>query len=428
VHKLQTLFHSEGFRQSVFFTLGNLLAYGISAVALLLISKHLGPVQFAEFWLAVAFMTILGKLETLGIPIALQKLVGKVHTQHEHVQSVFFHSFILVLISCSIGTGLGALIGYALSLFLQLSSPELLIAASCCAGVTALFEVLTTYHQATHCFSKAMSMLILQSMGKLAIATLFLLSVQMPLVVVFTLFYLMPLLSVGVGLLQVCSKKGLYRHINVQQFGKILEIAPHATVMAVGIAVMDYLDVFFLKKYGSSVETGLYSGVSQFALGVSVIAQAVGSVLAARVSRYHHWDDLSAYLKKVPFFFIAIGISFLLFIPISFPLVELTLGKSYTPAVPLLVGLIAAALLFAATLPLAAILYIEDERSDYFSVSTGLMLCIQIVGGVLIIPRYGASGAVVIRILSRVVVLVYSLVAVAGFLRRKYSAVRSNPS
>jgi O-antigen/teichoic acid export membrane protein len=133
-------------------------------------------------------------------------------------------------------------------------------------------------------------------------------------------------------------------------------------------------------------------------------------------------------LKKVPLLLVGAGVGFVAFLPFARLTVLYTLGENYLPAVPILVGLIAAAVIFAATIPLAAIMYIDEERSEYFSISTLLMILVQVGGGFLLIPQFGVDAAVGVRVASRVVVFAYTVFAVLSFLRRKYSTVLSKPS
>lgn len=427
--QLKQVLSSEGLKQSFFFTAGNLGAYAISAISLLLISRSLGPVNFGEYWVGVAFLTILAKLQTFGLPTAMQKLVGKVHSDKAAVQKIFQHSMVLLGASVSVGAVLGIVAATLMSSVLELQHPTILYGAVLCASITAIFEQISVFHQVTHNFFTAVAMLVLQALGKLGVAAVFLLTGHLSVAALFTLFYLVPVLSIAFGMSHIPEKIKLHpRAMDKALVRKFTAIVPHTVLMAVGLALMDYSDVFLLKKFTTTTETGLYGGVSQFALAIALIAQAVGGVLNSRVNRYHRATDLFAYLKKVPLLLVGAGVGFVAFLPFARLIVLYTLGESYLAAVPILVGLIAAAVIFAATIPLAAIMYIDEERSEYFSISTILMILVQVGGGFLLIPQFGVEAAVGVRVASRVVVFAYTVFAVLSFLRRKYSTVFSKPS
>lgn len=425
---LKKLSASEGIKQSLFFSVGNLGSFGISAVALLLVSRKLEPALFSEFWIGYAFLTILAKVQSLGLPTALQKLAGKVYANNRSVHQLFEQSIVLLCCSVGVGAVLGIFVASQLSSVLGITEPSILYIAVACASITAFFEHFATYHQVKHNFFIAIAMLALQSIAKLVIAGLFIFTGTISIPVLFGLFYSMPILSVVLGYFLLSDRNIFPEKIEQPVLQKFFQIVPHTIFMAIGLAVMDYVDVFFIRKFGTATETGLYGGVSQFALAVTLVAQAVGNVLNARVSRYDQWSDLSSYLKKVPLLLLGGVVGYLFFLPLAEPIVHIALGESYASGGTILVGLVTAAVIFAGTLPLTAILYIDQDRSDYFSISTVLMMIIQVGGGLLIIPSYGIAGAVAIRILSRVVVFLYTLFAVISFLRRKYSTVRSNPS
>ena len=419
---------SEGVKQSLFFSVGNFGAFGISAVALLLVSRKLEPALFSEFWIGYAFLTILAKFQSLGLPTALQKLAGKVYADNRFVHHLFEQSIVLLSISVGVGAVLGILVASQLNTLLGTTEPNLLYIAVGCASLTAFFEHFAAYHQVKHHFFIAAAMLALQAVAKLGIAGLFLLTGALSVATLFGLLYSMPVFSVVLGYFFLSDRKVLPTKLDEKMMKKFLHIVPHTVFMAIGLAVMEYVDVFFIRKFGTATETGLYGGVSQFALAVTLVAQAVGNVLNARVSRYDHWSDLSAYLWKVPFLLVGGAVGYLCFLPLANSVVHIVLGESYASGGTILVGLVTAAVIFAATLPLAAILYLDQDRSEYFSISTLLMMIIQVGGGLLFIPSYGTAGAVVIRVISRVVVFLYTLFAVVSFLRRKYSIVRSSPS
>ncbi len=432
--RLKAITGSQGLRQSAFFSLGNFIAYGISAVALLLISRKVGPVLFGEFWLSVGFLTILSKLQTFGLPIALQKLIGPVHQKTSQVQRLFQHSLGLLSLSILLGAVAGFVVTGILNNFLLLHYPQLLYFSILGASVTAVFEQVITYHQAIHRFDRAVTMMVLQAVLKLGVAGIFLSLPTITLPTLFLWFYLTPIVSVIFGLLTARFSE-LKKSFSISAIftldavvvRRFWRIATHAVVMAVGLGMMEYVDIFLLQRYTTATETGLYSGVSQFALAITLIGQSVAGVLNARVSRYHAWPDLSAYLRKVPVLLVATIASFLIFVPFAGQLVFFTLGENYQSATPALIGLVLAALFFCATIPLGAVMYLQ-ESADYFSISTLLLLVIQIGGGALFIPTGGLLAAVVVRVVSRAVVFIYALVSVLVFLRRKYSIVLSKPS
>jgi len=70
---IRLLVLSPGLRQSFLLIGGSLFAGVFSAIALILISRHLGPVLFAEFTVGYSLLVIITRIQGLGLNVALQK-------------------------------------------------------------------------------------------------------------------------------------------------------------------------------------------------------------------------------------------------------------------------------------------------------------------------------------------------------------------
>src|SRR5258707_10059407 len=95
---IQKLHQSDGLRQSLITVVGNTLATGLSAIALILISRMLGPVQFGEFSVGFAIIMILNRLNDFGLNTTITKFASRSAQDQESVQNIFGYTLKVKLV------------------------------------------------------------------------------------------------------------------------------------------------------------------------------------------------------------------------------------------------------------------------------------------------------------------------------------------
>jgi len=66
-----------GLRQTLLVVFGNAFSQGFSAIALIIITRQLGPVLFGEFSVGFALLLILNRLNDLGMTAVVQKYASR---------------------------------------------------------------------------------------------------------------------------------------------------------------------------------------------------------------------------------------------------------------------------------------------------------------------------------------------------------------
>ena len=74
---------SEGLKHSLLTIFSYGFASGFSALAVILISRLLGPINFADFSAAFSLSLILNRINDFGLSTAIQKLVGGDFRKHK---------------------------------------------------------------------------------------------------------------------------------------------------------------------------------------------------------------------------------------------------------------------------------------------------------------------------------------------------------
>ena len=405
---LQSLM-SVGVKQSAFSIVGNFLATGISALAIILISRQLGPEVFGEFSVGFSISLILVRIVDLGLNTAVLKIAGMQSQEHRLV-NVFTETLIykIFLIICLAAIGAFVYIPFANALHFH--QPLILLLSFSIGLITAIYEHLLTILQALHKFTYSVAINFIQASAKLIGTVFFFLFSIRDSVIIYSWYVIAPIFPVL--LWKFFAPKSIsfsFKQRELREFKQVFSIAKHSAVAFVSAGIIENIDVLFLQHYLSTYETGLYSGVSRIAMVFALIAYSLSNVLNARVSKYRDINNLSVYLKKC---WIIAGLSvlaFLFFIPISSFLIYITIGPQYMDGVRSLLLLTASSFLTLATVPFMALFY-SFKNNSYFSVSGLFQLGITLGGNYLLVPAFGLDGAAWTRLASRVVLFLFTII------------------
>jgi len=417
-HQLIQTLKSKGVQQSVLVVGGNFFSMSISAIAIIVISRLLGPRQFGEFSVGLAISLILNRVCDLGLSYALQKFVGQAQNPEEIKAFVSYTTYIK-----SIGLLITLLLGLMtyrwLGQVLHFNSTVILTAILLSTGVT-LFEHLQAVLQSLHRFPHLVAINILQSVLKAAGALVFLVIGQssgQSLLVWYLVAPLVPVLIFPVWLpqwLQLNFRQNFSREKTV-----IKSLASHAAIAFIAAGIIENIDVLFVQHYLSSYEAGLLGGTSRIALLFSLTAYSLGNVLYARVSRYHTQADVAAYFKKAVLLAVASAVGFVAIIPLAPLLVTITIGPDYLPGLPIMLLLLGAAFVTIAVVPFIALFFTLDAPW-YFSVSGVSQLALIIVGNMLFVPTHGLPATAWTRLITRLFLLAFTVSLSFWLYRRKY--------
>jgi stage V sporulation protein B len=398
----------KGVEQTAVTVGGNLVATGISSVALIIISRYLGPTAFGEFSVGFALVMILIKLNDLGLNTAIFAHVNyqsPANKNNQVIASITATKLILSVILLIVGVG-----GYlAFGHLLKLAHPEIILVGVLFSIVTMLFEHLIAVLQSLHLFSQAVAIYLTQSLAKLAIAGALLVQLPLSMLTTFTLYSLAPVASFVVAALVWPKKITLVPWLGKVELAKqTLATAKHTAVNTISQSLVDNLSIFFVQAYLSSFETGLLGGVSKIVLLFSLISYFLGQVLFPRVAHYQTVADRSRYLKKALGLTGLILLSTVVVIPLAPLSIILTIGASFMPGLPILQLLLASAILQIAAVPCAA-LFFALRNFWYFTWSGVLQILLLCLGNALVIPEYGLVGAAYVILLTRLLILVLTV-------------------
>jgi O-antigen/teichoic acid export membrane protein len=402
---LNKIFSSEGLRKSIFLVSANLTATAIAAVSLIIFSRILGPTKFAEFSVGVSIIFILIRLTDLGSTQALLRFIPIKKSNQEKTflfqQLTFWRAklTVIILILATLAAYVSLKLGYS-------AKPEIVFGAILFTAIIAIYDHFYHGLLSLGLIAQAASMNGIQAVTKLIAAIAAMILGVSTAIVNFTLYSLAPVLGVISGFIFLPQWiKKISTHTKKQLPAKINTFISHSAIGVIAAGVMENISVLQLKGMLGDFETGVFGGISRISLFAILGATYLSQVLFPRVTKYTQRDVQKKYLKKTALFIILISVGFLLYIPFNKLAILLTLGSAYLPGQQELLVLMAAALVYAATVPLAALFYAGDKYW-YFSLSGIIQILIVVLGNLVAVPRFGLLGAAGVILLARGVVLI----------------------
>jgi len=392
---------------------GNIIGTIISAIALILFSRFMGPTEFGLFSAAFAAMQLVVRLSDLGTNMAVERAIARVHDistdlTDRLMRVAFWFKFSCFVVSMIIAWILTPWIAHS---FLKIDDIDLIRLAFAISFGTVFFEYSTVVFQSTHRFGMVARITIAQALGKLIFGLIFIWQGMLHATTALILYGLLP----GVGALL-----GWSRHILSsfalpktwrKDLGIILKVAKWTSIAAIAATLSDNIDTLLVQSFMNSYETGIWSGATRIATFAGVIGWSIGSVLSVRVARYQDPKHLKEYLSKAWKLSLLVLVVLLCTVPFAGLAIQYTIGGAYlSGTIPLQILLIATGI-SGATAPYVALFYLFD-KPQYYAITGIIQTLILIVGDLILIPAYGLLGASSVRVMVRVIVAIFTLLYV----------------
>ena len=396
---------------------GNVVGTIISAIALILFSRFMGPTEFGLFSAAFAAMQIVVRLSDMGTNMAAERAIARVYGRDDQLADrlmrvvLYFKlaSFVLCLI---IGWLLAPWISVTL---LHIDNVGLIRTALLLSLGTIFFEYSTIVFQSTERFSMVARITIAQALGKLLFGFIMVWQGMLHATEGLLIYGLLP----GFGAL-VGWGRGTLSNFTLPKTWKkdlpiILRVAKWTAIAAIAATLADNIDTLLVQSFMSSYDTGIWSGAVRIATFASVIGWSVGAVLNVRVARYQNRSHLKEYLGKAWKLSLLIFTVIVFSIPFARLAITLSIGSAYLSSITPLQILLFATAITGATTPFVALFYLFDAP-QYYAISGVLQTIVLILGDLFFIPHLGLIGAAWVRVVVRIVILLFTLV----YARRAY--------
>lgn len=422
-------FSSAGLRQSFLVIFGNGFSAGVSAIALIIFSRLLGPEQFGIFSVAFSLQIITMRLADAGINIAAQKLIAQTYHHDQQLARVYLAAATrLKLITSSVLVCAGVIFApYISDHWLHIPDPNIVRLAFLLSLVLIIFEYIALILQTIQAFKHSVFMSISQAVLKLVLAGGFILTGAINATTTFVLYSLTPLIGVILGVKYLPRWVRLPAQPTHQSYQDIGKIGRFTAIAVIAAAISENIDVLLVKSYLTEFDTGLFAAGARIALLLSLVAYSLGMVLNPRVAQYRQPDNLLSYLKKSSLVILVALISIPFLIPFSGLLIQITAGSDYLAATTSVRYLISSGMVLIATTPLIALFYLID-KPQYFAISGVVQTVILIAADSVLIPAYGINGAGFARLIARLGVFMFSLLYAAIATQKYLHALKEGQS
>jgi len=410
---------SEGLKHSALTIFSYGFASGFSALAVILISRLLGPVDFADFSVAFSLSLILTRLNDFGFSIVIQKIVGGEWRRpkiNAYLSIILKYRLVISLVLMLFGL----LLAGPIATYLQIRNPLLVPLTFISSLPATYFEISQVTLQSLAKFKLAAYNYLLPSVLKFLMALgVYLLKIEnVPLILTLYMFSCLPGLIVAEWLKPRWIKYQLTQVFKKEQ-AKIFSLLKHSAFALIASGVIDNIDIIFAKHYLSSYEAGLLAGVSRIAMLLYVVAYSLAAVLNPRVTAYHQQKDFNAFLKKAWAITALAVLGFFVSLPFAPILVKWTIGSQYLAGMDSLIVLLAVGFLSIIIVPFAATFY-AFKSNRYFSLSAFLQLTIMLVGNFVFVPQLGLAASVYTRLVARVALLMLTWAMLWWSYRREF--------
>ncbi|OGV97440.1 hypothetical protein A2W24_05695 [Microgenomates group bacterium RBG_16_45_19] len=418
--------NSTGVRQSAILTGGNVVSTFISALALILLSRILGPAAYGAFSVAFALSMLTTKIFDFGLNLSLQKYLSQAagHSRLKVHQLVTYGFRIKLLGSGAIllaAFGLTVPLSHALHLSDQLAIIFLGIALGL---IIYWFDFVAYLFQSLSAFSLTAVLAMVQAATKLLVILSLILAGVTSAAITYLAYGLAPLTGLGLGLIKLKDRWHWQPGLSSPARSALWRLTRYTAMLTIAQALTDYLDIILVQNLTDQYQTGLYAAAARIGLLLAVVAFSINSVMNTRAAKYTDPQVLRRYQKKALSFAGFSLFSLVILLPLSPWLLYLTAGPAYLLADPALKYLLTAGVVMIATAPLAAVFYGLDFPL-YFAL-VGVTQVVVLVGfSWYLIPVWGIVGAGQARLLMRVVVLGVTLLCLAWVRRPAFRYVNT---
>jgi O-antigen/teichoic acid export membrane protein len=289
---------SKGLQLSLITIASSVSASALAAVAVILISRLLGPSNFAYFSAAFSLSLILNRLNDFGLVTVIQKYVGGEFRKNKINKYLSLCLRYRLIISVIISS-LGLIFSKQIADFLQIDSTWLIPITFIASLAPTYFESSQATLQSLGQFKLAAYNYVLPAIIKTSLVVLVFVMKIDNVELILAIYLLSTLPSI---LIAERKKKSWVKYDLESKFlkekSKLMALLKHSSFAIIAAGLIENIDIIFAKHYLSDFETGLLGGINRIAMLLYVISYSLANVLNPRVAKYKHKEHMDAFIKK----------------------------------------------------------------------------------------------------------------------------------
>ncbi len=401
-------FQTQGVKNSLTLTTGNLASSIIAALTFIVTSRHLSPIEFGTFSTLLALLLLFTRLNDFGLNIAIQRQIAK-ESSTLTVTQIIKTALFLKLISWLALFLIGLLASPFLTQLIIKNIPsQTLTQIFALVIITLIYDILMVIIQGLQKFHLTSFYNILLSSLKFISVLILIFTARATGQTVFYLFAIIPLVP-SLFIFTSLPLKALYNFDDFRtQTHKVFKVAKWTGLAVVAAAAADNLDIILIQTFLNPYQTGLYAAASRLSIFFSLIGMSIGTVLNIQVAKYKSVNQVSIYLTKAKLFAVLSFLGLTLVSLFSYWGIYFTAGSEYVSASLALTILLIATGIDIATSPFIALFYLYDYPRYYFYAG-GLLLITLITSNLIFIPQFGITGAALAKLLTRTAIFIFTI-------------------
>lgn len=380
---------------SAIFFLGNLANTTLSFLAVLILSRHLGPAGFGILAVFNSVLVMIVGLTDLGLNTTSIRLVSEYRQEDPRKAAVTMN--VIVRLELMVGT-LILLVGVMFSAPLArlLGGEQYLLPvrlgfiAGAFTSVAAFFgPFFVAYRQ----YIKNALLNLASFLLRTGLVILMLVMAKLTITRVMDIYTLVPMLFLIVGFWFI-PRDFLTRTSPSERrraYGDVIRYSKWIFLTLVATGAISRLDVLFLAHYWGARPTGWYYAAQQLITIMPLVITALSTVLLQRISSLPRAQYVP-YLKRAAGAIGLIAIALLPGLLLAPYVIKLIFGGAYAPAVAPFRILLLAQLVTLLAVPLS-VWFLGTGRPVKTTIAAGLQFVTALVFYLLLIPRYGTVGA-----------------------------------
>lgn len=395
-------------KDATFAVTGNIVGSAISGIALILMSRTLGPEKYGVFSVGFSLMVIAARLAEGGMIATLLKYFPNAKSPQEE-NKLFWASLQFKLL---LGVGLGVA--------MSISSPwiagwlhvptEMVLLVAWFNLITLVFDHLAGLSMAMLKIKYAVMANFVQALIKLGVAGLTFVNPALSAVSVLTAYMAAP------GPVTLLYKRFLSARIWKRPkrlpwedlYHKVRSMAGHNWLAGISGAVVQNVDVLIVSSFLPGLEVGYVGAAARIAMFVAIVGSSLAGVVNPRVAKLQNHESIKRYWGNALLLLLLTLIGALVLPLLSGFILQATTGTEYLPAAGVLSWMLVATCFSIGLTPFAA-LFFRYHQPSFFSISAlaqGLIMC---VGGYFAVQSFGMEAVGWVRVASQSVMLLLTV-------------------
>lgn len=417
--RLVTELRGPELRHSTITLTGSLGRFALGFVTSVMLARLLGPSGYGLIALVSLVLSIVDTLGDFGLTMSAVRAISRaLGPEPEHARRLAGAFFSLGLIANSLAALGGILLaGPIARVILERPEAELYLRLAMIGLFSVAFNgFVTAVLQSLGRFGRLAAVQVLSAvtyligivglavLDRLDIATVVLLGALNPLVgFVVGLRFLPPGFF---SITEAFTRPARRGWRELMSFGKWLWISSILSLLA------SQLDLLLLGRWASPVVVGIYALAFNLAMKMDILNQAHLTVVLPSVSALRTPGEMRTFIFRSLTRSTMLAVGLALAIPFVRPFISTFYGTEYVGAVPVLFVLVVVVLFDLVTSPLI-LLGFPLDLPRALAASDAVRVITLLVAGWFLIPAFGAAGAALTRLASRVcgALFIFALIA-----------------